>query len=200
MKVIIFSGPSGSGKTTISKNLSIALKNSLLISTDDYYKTGLISRILSHLIDSYFDKLISLNSNIIRKDIKEIINKKRIKHLYKYNFRNKKTIKMENDFKEIKFLIIEGIFSTELLELINEKDLLLVNLKTKKEECLKRILIRDVEERGKSKEIIIKDFFKSWRIYHRRENEIIKNKRSNILTIKNDPDIEFILKEIAKLN
>ena len=86
MKIIIISGPSGSGKTTISKKLSKALSKSFLISTDDYYKTGFISSILSHIIDSYFDKLISLNFNNLRKDINEIIDKKRIKHLYKYNF------------------------------------------------------------------------------------------------------------------
>ena len=200
MKIIIISGPSGSGKTTISTKLTKALRNSFLISTDDYYKTGLISRILSHIIYSYFDKLVSINCNTLRKDIKEIINKKTIKHLYKYNFRNKKTTKTENNLKEIEFLIIEGIFSTKLLELINEDNLLLVNLKTKKEECLKRILIRDKEERGKSKQRIMKDFFKSWDIYHRRKNEIIKIKKSNILIIKNKFDIEFILRKIAKLN
>ena len=200
MKIIIISGPSGSGKTTISTKLTKALRNSFLISTDDYYKTGLISRTLSLIIDSYFDKLISLNSKTLIKDIKEIINKKRIKHIYKYNFRNKKTTKTANNSKEIKSLIIEGIFSTKLLELINKENLLLVNLKTKKKECLKRILIRDKEERGKSEQRIMKDFIKSWDIYHRRKNEIIKIKKSNILIIKKNLDIEFILRKIAKLN
>ena len=47
MKIIIISGPSGSGKTTLSKKISERIKNSIVFSTDDYYKTGKISKFLS---------------------------------------------------------------------------------------------------------------------------------------------------------
>ena len=60
MKLIIITGPSGSGKTTISNNLSNKLKNSYVISTDDFYRTDFLSKILSIFVKSYFDQLISL--------------------------------------------------------------------------------------------------------------------------------------------
>ena len=41
MKIIFISGPSGSGKTTLSKQLIVKIKNGLVLSTDNYYKTGL---------------------------------------------------------------------------------------------------------------------------------------------------------------
>ena len=65
MKVIIISGPSGSGKTTLSKKILKKLKDGIILNTDDYYKTGIISQISSKIVPSYFDKVISLNFNII---------------------------------------------------------------------------------------------------------------------------------------
>ena len=107
MKLIIITGPSGSGKTTFSNELSILLKNSLVISTDDYYKTGFTSKILSFFINSYFDKLTSLNIKLLRNDLLKIIENKLINHSYKYNFKKKKITKIDRDFKDIKHLIIE---------------------------------------------------------------------------------------------
>ena len=60
MQIIIISGPSGSGKTTLSKQILNKLKNCLILSTDNYYKTGTISKIISRLIKSYYDREISL--------------------------------------------------------------------------------------------------------------------------------------------
>ena len=60
MKVIIISGPSGSGKTTLSKQILEKTKNGIVLSTDNYYKTGLLSRVLSKLIIAYFDRMLAL--------------------------------------------------------------------------------------------------------------------------------------------
>ena len=43
MKLIFISGPSGSGKTTLSNQLVFKNKNGFVLSTDNYYKTGLVS-------------------------------------------------------------------------------------------------------------------------------------------------------------
>ena len=43
MKIIIITGPSGSGKTSLAKKLMLELENSHIISTDDFYRTGLLS-------------------------------------------------------------------------------------------------------------------------------------------------------------
>ena len=47
MKLIFISGPSGSGKTTLSKQITGKIKNGIILSTDNYYKIGLISKFIS---------------------------------------------------------------------------------------------------------------------------------------------------------
>ena len=64
MKIIIISGPSGSGKTTLSNQIIVKIKNGIVLSTDNYYKTGIITKILSKLIKGYFDIRISFNYKI----------------------------------------------------------------------------------------------------------------------------------------
>ena len=49
MKLIFISGPSGSGKTTLSDKIMVKVKNGIVLSTDNYYKTGLIRKLLSKL-------------------------------------------------------------------------------------------------------------------------------------------------------
>ena len=63
MKLIFISGPSGSGKTTLSNQIIAKIKNGIVLSTDNYYKTGIISKLLSKFIDGYFDRKISFNIN-----------------------------------------------------------------------------------------------------------------------------------------
>ena len=86
MKIILITGPSGSGKTTLAKKLMCELVNSHLISTDDFYKTGKFSNILSKYIESYFDRNISLDSKLLRKTIIKILKNKEINFSYKYDF------------------------------------------------------------------------------------------------------------------
>ena len=50
MKIIIITGPSGSGKTSLAKKLMAKLENCHVISTDDFYRTGKISNLLSKFL------------------------------------------------------------------------------------------------------------------------------------------------------
>ena len=68
MKLIFISGPSGSGKTTLSNQIIDKFKNGIVLSTDNYYKTGLMSKYLSKFVDGYFDKSISFNYKLLKKD------------------------------------------------------------------------------------------------------------------------------------
>ena len=61
MKLIIVSGPSGSGKTRLSKIILKKLKHGIILNTDNYYKTGIISKVFSILVTNYFDRKISFN-------------------------------------------------------------------------------------------------------------------------------------------
>ena len=93
MKLIFISGPSGSGKTTLSNKLLKKNKNGFVLSTDNYYKTGPISNLLSKFVDGYFDRKISFNYKLFKKDFNFIIkNRISIQDRY-YNFEKKNSSK-----------------------------------------------------------------------------------------------------------
>ena len=105
MKLILISGPSGSGKTTLSNQILKKHKGGIVLSTDNYYKTGLISKLLSKCLKGYFDRYISFNKNLFKKELYFIINKGDSIYQRSYDFKNK-TIKKIERF-DIKFLVIE---------------------------------------------------------------------------------------------
>ena len=197
MKLIFITGPSGSGKTTISKYISQYLTNSYILSTDNYYKTGRISKISSKIIKSYFDKIISLEQGLIKRDIDYILKNNSINHYYKYSFIKKVTKKNLKNFSNIQNLIVEGIFSLELTDFFSEDKYLLIRLKEKKCICRKRVLQRDIIERGKNKILNLNEFNNGWNIYKNKE----KKYRSKIIrgiTLGKDLDLNFLLKKLSK--
>ena len=73
MKLIFISGPSGSGKTTLSDKIMVKVENGIVLRTDNYYKTGLISKLLSKSINGYFDRSISFNYKLFKEDFNFIL-------------------------------------------------------------------------------------------------------------------------------
>ena len=197
MKIIIITGPSGSGKTSLAKKLMFELDNCHIISTDDFYRTGKISNLLSKFIESYFDKKISHNSKLLRKTINKILKNKEINYSYKYDFLKKRTEITQNETLNIENLIIEGIFTMELLKFLSGNDYLLIRLKINKEICMKRIHERDHIERGKTKEKSIKDFLKAWNIYKNKEKSYKVLDKEKELIFKKDPNTKTILKKLS---
>ena len=197
MNLIFITGPSGSGKTITSKFIAKHLTNSYVLSTDNYYKTGFISKIFSIIIKSYFDKILSHKQKLLKNDIDYILRNKSISHYYKYDFINKITNKNLKIISNIQILIIEGIFSLELTDLFSENQYLLIRLKEKKCLCRKRILHRDSIERGKNKILNSNEFNNGWNIYKNKE----KKYRSKIIrgiTLKKDLDLDFLFKKLSK--
>ena len=197
MNLIFITGPSGSGKTTISKYISQNLSNSYIISTDNYYKTGFISKISSKLIKSYFDKLISHDKGLIIKDIEYILKNNSINHYYKYDFIKKLTKKNFKNFSNIRNLIVEGIFSLDLTDLFSENQYLLIRLLEKKSTCRDRISERDIIERGKNKILNLNEFNNGWRLYKKKE-EKYRSKINKGITLKEDRDLNSLLKKLSK--
>ena len=195
MKFILISGPSGSGKTTLSRNILEKIKNGIVLSTDNYYKTGYISKILSIIVDGYFDRGISLNYNLLRKDINFIIKNKSSDYERSYSFKNKDIKKLFKKTKNIKLLIVEGIFARDLIGSIDEKNCFFIELTKNKNECMNRVIKRDFIERGKKKNLAKKDFLKSWDIYYDRfKNKSFKNLYE--FTFDNNTDLNELLKNI----
>ena len=90
MKLIFISGPSGSGKTTLSNQIILKIKNGIILSTDNYYKTGLVSRLLSIFIEGYFDRSISFNYKLFKKDFYFIYKNRISIHERSYDYEKKK--------------------------------------------------------------------------------------------------------------
>ena len=196
MKVIMISGPTGSGKTTISNKISKEFSNSFILNTDNYYKTGLKSKIFSILVKCYFDKLISFNYKLFKEDFEFILKKGASKHSYSYDFNKKKTIKTSKKLRKINFLIIEGIFAREVMQDFYKYDVYFIELKMNKHICMERVIRRDIDERGKSEDIAKNDFSKSWEIYYSKNKyrNLTSNPRCLICTEKTD--IIFELKKV----
>ena len=196
MKLIFISGPSGSGKTTLSNQIIKKNKNGIVLSTDNYYKTGLISKLLPKFIEGFFDRSISFNNKLFKKDFDFIYeNGISICDRY-YNFEKKTIQNILNETNNISFLIVEGIFAKEFSNTVNNKDYIFLEIKTKKNECMKRVIQRDIKERGKDKKQAENDFLKSWDIYYEKfKPNSIKN-NTNKFIIEKNTDIDDIMKKL----
>jgi len=197
MKIILISGPSGSGKSTLAKMLLKKAKHGYILSTDSYYKTDLISNIISKFFKSYFDRILSLNINLIKSDLYEILKNKKIYHKYTYDFKNK-IVKTKNiSVESIDFLIIEGIFALELMDFISKHDYFLIRLNIKKEICLKRVCKRDKKERGKDKINSVRDFKNAWDIYKNKEYKYNVEDKKKELIIEKEINLESLLSKLS---
>ena len=196
MKLIFISGPSGSGKTTLSNKLIKKNKNGFVLSTDNYYKTGLISKILSKFVEGFFDRSISFNYKLFKKDFDFIYKHGTSKNDRYYNFEKKKTLNILNETNNISFLIVEGIFAKEFANTLNNQNYFLLEIKTKKNECMKRVVQRDSKERGKDKKQAESDFLKSWDIYYEKFKANSIKKNTNKFIIRKKTDIDHIMKKL----
>ena len=196
MKLIFISGPSGSGKTTLSKKIVEKIKNGIVLNTDNYYRIGLLSKLLSKFVKGYFDRSISFNYKLLNKDFNFIINNGISFYERSYNFEKKIINNSLNEKSNIKFLIIEGIFAREFLETLATKNYSFLELKINKNECMKRVVQRDIKERGKAKKQSEDDFLKSWDIYYEKfKNKNIK-KNANEFSITKNTNIDQILNKL----
>jgi len=196
MKLIFISGPSGSGKTTLSNKLIKKYKNGFVLSTDNYYKTGLISKLLSKFVGGYFDRIISFDYKLFKKDFDFIVKNRISIHDRYYNFEKKTIQNILKETNNISFLIVEGIFAKEFSKTLNNKDYIFLEIKTKKNECMKRVVQRDIKERGKKKKQAENDFLKSWSIYYEKfKPDSIKNDTNKFIIEKNT-DIDHIMKKL----
>ena len=196
MKLIFIGGPSGSGKTTLSNQIILKNKNGLILSTDNYYKTGLISKFLSKFIDGYFDRIISFNYKLFENDFNFIFKNGISIHERSYNF-EKKTIKnLLNKKNDINFLIVEGIFAREFASTLYDHNYYFLELKINKNDCMKRVVYRDYKERGKAKKQAKIDFLKSWDKYYKKfRKKNLKNNTNQFIITKNT-NIDKVLKKI----
>ena len=199
MKLIFISGPSGSGKTTLSHQIKLKIKNSFVLSTDNYYKTGIISKLLSKIVNCYFDRSISFNLKLFKKDFNFILKNGISIYDRFYNYKKKIIKNFFQQTNNIQFLIVEGIFAKEFSRRLNNQNYFFLELKINKNDCMKRILRRDITERGKTKKQAKNDFLKSWDIYYKKPKNKSLKRNINEFIISKNTDIDNILKKIFNL-
>ena len=196
MKLIFISGPSGSGKTTLSNKIMVKVKNGFVLRTDNYYKTGLISKLLSKSINGYFDRSISFNHKLFKKDFDFIIKNGISKNERFYDFEKKTINNFLTETKNINFLIVEGIFAKEFSTALINKNYYFLELEINKKECMKRVMQRDSKERGKAEKQAEKDFIKSWNIYYEKFNNKRVKKNKDELIISEKTNIDQIIEKL----
>ena len=199
MQLIIISGPSGSGKTTLSRIILKKFKYGIILNTDNYYKTGIISQILSKLVTFYFDKRISFNYKLFKEDLEFILKNGFCNFSYEYNFKTKSTKKIHKYTKNIRFVIIEGIFAEVIFKSFKSNKCILINLKTNKKLCMKRVIKRDFIERGKNKTVAKRGFKKAWELFYTNKKKNYSNNYVKKFLIKKKSDFKPFLKKIAKI-
>jgi len=90
-----------------------------------------------------------------------------------------------------------GEFSFKnVYKIVNNKDNIFLEIKTKKNECKKRVVKRDIKERGKEIKQAENDFLKSWSIYYEKFKPSSIKKNTNKFIIEKNTDIDQILKKL----
>ena len=200
MKLIFISGPSGSGKTTLSNQILFKNKNGIVLSTDNYYKTGLLNKLLSKIVQGYFDKSISFNYALFRKDFNKIIYDGISIYERSYNFKTQIVNNFFKETKNIEYLIVEGIFAKEFARTLHNNNYSFIELKINKKECMNRAIKRDLNDRGKDKVNAKRDFLKSWDIYYGKNQNKYKKEKINEFIFTKETNIDKLLEKIFNLN
>ncbi len=196
MKTIVITGASGSGKTYLSNKLSKLFENSILLTTDSYYRDNFFIRFLSIFQYDIYDRPFSIKKNEIMNTLRSIHNKDRLISFYKYDFKSKhsthskKSINYKGDNK---FIILEGIFAHRLD--LNYQETFNIVCEEEKDICFKRRLLRDKIERGRTNSEVIKKFTKSWNLFNINvKNYMYKNKVFSINPSDNDSYYKLVFK------
>ncbi len=192
MKTIVITGPSGSGKTYLSNKLSKLFDNSILIKTDSYYRDNILIRFLSKFLFDIYDRPFSIRKNELIKTIEAIYMRSSEIKCFQYDFIKKQSshsIKKISNKDKNQILILEGIFAHRLD--LNYRSTLNILCEEDKLICLKRRLIRDKSNRGRSEAEIKKRFNRAWNLFYINftkyinNNQFIKINTSNKINYKN---------------
>jgi len=154
--LISITGGSGSGKTTIAKKITkqVGRKNVLLLSFDNYYKD------LSHLKPKEREKVNydhpnAIDWRLLKKHLNSLIKGKTVE-MPQYSFLTH-TRKGYVKVRPKKIIILEGIFALYDKE-INKLANLRIFVDTEADIRFIRRLQRDIKERGRTVESVIKQW------------------------------------------
>lgn len=196
--IICIAGASGSGKTTFAKKLLAALpkNHTTLISQDSYYKD------LSHLTTEEkskqnFDHPESLDFKLLKDQLINLLKGKEVLQP-SYDFNTHSRLESRTTLYPTKIIIVEGTLVLSEKSLLDLYDLkLYINLP--QDICLERRINRDISERGRTKESVLKQY--ELTVKPMFEEFILPSKNNADYIIpgqSNDTYINDIVKEIRK--
>lgn len=163
--VIGVAGGSGSGKTTIVQLIMDALVNEdiIVIRHDDYYKDQ--SDIpLEERIKQNYDHPLSLDNELLVKDLQELLRGHSIdKPLYDFTMHTRKEEKEKVNPAQV--IIVEGILIFEDAALRSLMDIK-VYVETDPDLRFIRRLQRDIRERGRSIDSVVKQYMATVKPMH----------------------------------
>lgn len=158
IKTIGVGGPSGAGKTTVAKEIHKHHNDSIMISSDNYYKD--ISHLtLEERAETNFDHPDSIDFDLLATHLEKLKNGEAVDiptYDFKTHSRTKETIHIEP--KPI--IIVEGILvlhPEKLASLLDFK----IYVNADSATCLLRRIDRDVKERGRTHEGVIEQYKKT---------------------------------------
>lgn len=168
--LIGITGGTGSGKSTVSKAIceSLPKKNILIIEQDAYYKDQ------SHLslderINTNYDHPFAFDTELLIRHLKMLIDNKPIdKPIYDFTVHNRKKNTLRLEPTDV--IVLEGILvldSPELRKLLDIK----IFVDTDADVRLIRRITRDMRERGRTLESVIKQYIEVVKPMH---NEFIE--------------------------
>ncbi len=187
MQLIVITGPSGSGKTVLGEKLADTLKDSIVIKTDSYYRDDMIIKLLSFLFYDIYDRIISIKDKQLIQIIESIINKDNNVIFSYYDFKSKVSTKQIKYIRNIRYIILEGIFAHRLN--LNYRNTINIIIEQKKEICKNRRIKRDQNERGRNINEVIKKFNKSWYLYFKNLRKF--KEQNKVITLRLDDNFKY---------
>ena len=198
MHVIAITGGTGSGKTTLVQSIVSKISNReiLFLSSDSYYKDNPKLSFLEREKVNY-DQPNAIDFNLLKQHINDLKSGKSIKvpkYCFKTHLRKKEYV-VESPKK---ILLIEGILILSNSELRKEFNLKIF-LECDRDLRLKRRVIRDVNQRGRSKKDVIHLFRKRLDSMHKKYVIPVKKYCDIVINTEEEVNYDELIKKIKIL-
>ena len=196
--ILGIAGASGSGKTTFTKKLISTLRKDkvTLISQDAYYK-DLNYLSLQKKSKQNFDHPDSLDFELLKTHLNELQKGRNIS-LPVYDFNTHSRLSISKVIAPSKIIIVEGTLVMSQEQLLDLYDYT-IYVDLDQNICLERRIERDIAERGRTKENILKQYKQTVKPMFNQFILPCKNKADLIIPGKNNKDsLKTVVKEIRK--
>ena len=163
VKVIGITGGSGSGKSTIVRRISEVCKDFVFIQQDNYYKSA--EFISNRNITAYnFDRPDAIDSELLYRHLEDLKNWKAI-DMPQYDFVHHRRTDETVHLKPAPLVIVEGLmilYEPQIRDLIDLK----IYVDTPDDIRFIRRLLRDINERGRTLDSVVKQYLDAVRPGH----------------------------------